>query len=125
VAYVEKLVRAAADADPRRGADAGDLRLERAFAVEDLNAVVARVGDVNIAVGVAGDAADPLELALAGAGVAPGLQEVAVLVELGDAVVGAEAVGDVDVPGAIPGDVRRPVEAVAVDARARRAGAAA
>ena len=95
-----------------------DLRLERALAVEDLDALVAGVGDVEVARRVGDDAANLVELALARSGVAPRLQEVAVLVELGDAVVGAEAVGDVDVAGAIPVDIRRPVEAVAVDAGA-------
>ena len=73
---------------------------------------------------VAGDAADPVELALPRSGLAPGLHEVAVLGELRDAVVGAEPVGDVDVAGAVPGDVRRPVEVVAVDAGAGSAAAA-
>ena len=48
-----------------RRADAGDLRLEGALAVEHLDAVVAGVGDVDVAGRVAGDAADPVELTLA------------------------------------------------------------
>ena len=94
----------------------GDLRLERALAVEDLDALVARVGDVNVAGDIARDPANAVELARSRAGAAPGLEEVAVLVELRDAIVRAEAVGDVDVGGAIPCDVRWPIEAVAVDA---------
>ena len=45
---------------------------------------------------------DAVELARARAGRAPVRDELAVLVELGDAVVGADAVGDVDVAGACP-----------------------
>ena len=52
-----------------------------------------------------------VELALARAGRSPLREEAAVLVELGDAVVRADAVGDVDVAGAIPRDVGRTAEA--------------
>src|SRR5262245_34897660 len=124
VGAVEILRRSARHADRLRRADIGDLRLERAFAVEDLDAVVAGVGHVDVACRIAGDAADLVELPLSRSGLAPRLHEVPFLGELRDAVVGAEAVGDVDVAGAIPRHVRRAVEAVAVDAGSRRAAAA-
>ena len=47
-------------------------------------------------------------------------EEAAVLVELRDAIVVADAVGDVDVAGAIPRDVCRTLEARTRNARARR-----
>ncbi len=61
--------------------------LKRALAVEDLDALVAGVGDVDVAGSIAGDPAHPVELTLTRAGAAPGLEEIAVLVELRDAVV--------------------------------------
>ena len=48
---------------------------------------------------------------------APGLEELSVLVELGDARV-AVAVGDENVAGGVPGHVGGPIEIVAGDARA-------
>src|SRR5262249_55560592 len=106
----EILRRSARDANRLRRADAGDLRLERALAVEHLNPVVAGVGDVDVAGRIGGDAADLVELSLARSGLAPRLHEVPLPGELRDPVVAAEAVGDVDVAGAIPGHVRRTVE---------------
>ena len=47
--------------------------------------------------------------------------EPAVLVELGDAVVGADAVGDIDVAGLVPRHIGRTGEAGSGDAGARRA----
>src|SRR4029079_7319166 len=125
VGRVEVLRRAARYANRLRCADGGDLRLERPFAVEHLDALVAGVGDVEIARRIRGDAADVIELPLAGSGLSPRLHEVALLRELTDPMVGPEAVGDVDVAGAIPRDVGRPIEAVAVDSGARRAASAA
>src|SRR5262249_60813700 len=100
--------------DRARCAHVGDLRLERPFAVEHLNALVASIRDVEVAVRVGRQPADAVELALTGSGLAPGLHEVPVLAELRDAVVRPEAVGDVDVACAIPRDVRRTIERVAV-----------
>src|SRR5262245_24235309 len=119
VRAVEKLRLAAGDADRLGRADPGDLRLERALAVEHLDAVVAGVGHVEIAASVGHDPFDPVELALSRSGVAPGLDEVAVLRELRNPVVRAETVGDVNVARAIPRHVRGPVERVAVDAGSR------
>ena len=49
------------------------LRLVLAVAVEDLDPMVLAVGDIDPAVGVAADVVDDVELALAGAGLAPGI----------------------------------------------------
>src|SRR5439155_25664918 len=62
VGAVQILRRAAGDADRLRHPDAGDLRLEGAFAVEHLNAVVAGIGHVEIARRITGDAANVVEL---------------------------------------------------------------
>ena len=85
--------------------------LEGAVGVEHLDALVAGVGHVDVALGVDGERLDAVELTRLGAGGAPVLDEAAVLVELGDAVVGADAVGDVDVAGRVPRHVGRTVEA--------------
>ena len=86
-------------------------RLEGAVVVEHLDALVAAVGGVDIALRIDRDAADVGELAGSSSLLAPGLHEHAVLVELGDARV-AQAVGDEDVALRIPGDVGRTVEQV-------------
>src|SRR5438876_721232 len=125
VGAVQVLCRAARHTDRLRRADAGDLRLERALAVEHLNAVVAGVRHIDIPSGIAANPENLVELALRRSGLPPGLHEVAVFGELRDAIGRAEPVGDVDVAGAIPRDVRGPVEAVAVDTGARRSTPAA
>ena len=63
----------------------GDLAEEFAVAVEDLDAAVAAVGDVDVSLGVGGDAVRRVELAGLVAGFAEGLEPFAVLVDLGDA----------------------------------------
>src|SRR5262249_37946742 len=65
-----------------------------AFPGEHLDAVVAGVGDVEVAVRAEGQGASAGELAGFGAGAAPAFHELAVLVELADALVLAE-LGDV------------------------------
>src|SRR5258705_5258882 len=112
------------DADGRRYADVGDLRLGVAVAVELLDAFVAGVGDVDVALRIERDAAQRVELPRFAAALTPRLDEVAVLVELGDARVAdavSGAVGDVNVARAIPRDARRPHEAVPGNAGAWRA----
>src|SRR5579862_1786871 len=103
-----------------RSADACDLRLERAIVIEDLDALVAAVGDVDVALSIDSDAVRRIELAVLRAFGAPGLEERSVLRELGDASI-AVAVGDEDVASGIEGDVSRTIEAVAPNARAHRA----
>src|SRR4030095_8700079 len=107
---VEILRRSARHAHRQRRADVAELRLELALAVEDLDALVAGIGDVDIARVRHGDRLHAGELALAGAGRSPVRDELAVLVELRDAVVGADAVGDIDVGGLVPRDVGRAAE---------------
>src|SRR5262249_19781764 len=64
-----------------------DLAQEGSLAVEHLDAAVAAVGDVEVALRVRGDRMRRVELAGLGTAVAPGLHPVAVLVDLGDARV--------------------------------------
>src|SRR5262249_19976184 len=94
-------------------------------AVEDLNPLVAGVGDIHVALRVERDAAQRVELTRVAAPESPRLDEVAVLVELRHprvAAVHRHAVGDVDVAGTIPGDVRRTHEAVAGNSGSWRPG---
>src|SRR6266851_1517632 len=100
VRAVQILRRAARHADRLRHADVGDLRLERALAVEHLDALVAGIGHIEIALRIARQPADLVELPLRRSSLSPGLHKVAVLGELGDPVVAAESIGDVDVAGA-------------------------
>src|SRR6185295_14745890 len=65
--------------------------------------------DVDVAVPVALDGMQDVELARVGAARAPGFHPAAVLVDLHDARI-AVAVGDVRVAGRVPRDVGRPVE---------------
>ena len=65
---------------------------------------------VDVALRVDGQRLHAVELPRLGSGGAPLPDELAVLVELGDAVGGAHAVGDVDVAGAIPRHVGRLAE---------------
>src|SRR5262249_7266045 len=83
-------------------ADVAELRLEGPFRVEDLNPLVAGVGDVDVALRVDADGLGAVELAVGRSGRSPLLQEAAVLVEPRDAVGGPYAVGDVGVRGATP-----------------------
>ncbi len=63
----------------------GDLTEEFSVAVEDLDAAVAAVGYVDVALCVGGDAVRGIELAGLVAGLAEGHEPLAVLVDLGDA----------------------------------------
>ncbi len=67
---------------------------ERTVAGEDLDAVVAGVGDIQVAVRAQGQRPGPAELPRLGARAAPALHELAVRVELADALVLPE-LGDV------------------------------
>ena len=81
-----------------------ELAQEFAVAVEHLDAVVAAIGDIDIAVGVGRDRMRGVELAGLLAAVAPRFQPVAVLVDLGDARIDI-AVADEGVAGLVPGHV--------------------
>ena len=86
---------------------------EFAGGVEDLDALVLAVGDVDVAFRVEADGVGQVELALAGPLAAPGEEKLAGPVELHDAGV-AVAVGDVDVAVWGEGDVGRLVEVALV-----------
>ena len=90
-----------------------DLADERVgLRVDDLDAAVAAIGDVDVALGVVGDGVRRVELPGLVAARADRLDEVAVLGELRDARIGV-AVGDEDVTLEIEGDVGGPAEAAA------------
>src|SRR5260221_4581363 len=72
--------------------------------VEDLDAAVAAVRDVNAIVRINRDAVRSVELTGLIPGFAPGLEPVAVLVDFGDARIDV-AVGDVNIASSIPRDV--------------------
>src|SRR5579871_5520563 len=74
----------------------GELAQELAFGVEDLNAPIGAVADINIVVAVDGDRMRQVELTRAIALCPPLLHPIAVLVELGDARVDV-AIRNVDV----------------------------
>ncbi len=76
---------AGGDADCPGRADIGDLALEDAFAIEDLNALVAAIGYVEVAARIGGEGERRIELPLRRAARAPGFQEAAVGIELRDA----------------------------------------
>src|SRR5207248_3095742 len=119
IRHVHHLAAARRNADCLRVADILDLGLERAVVIEHLDALVAAVGGVDVALGINGDAVDAGELTGGAAALAPLLDEHAVLRELGDARVAA-AVGDEDVALRIPRDVGRSIEDVLLRAGSRR-----
>ena len=124
VGGVQILCCTAGDADGLWGADVLDLGLVIHVAVKNLDAIVAGVGHVNVPRVVDRNAANLVELSGPGSGLSPRFLEIGVLVEFRDAAVGAESVGDVHIARAIPGHIRRPVEAVARHADARHGIAA-
>src|SRR5438874_948311 len=123
IRHVHHLAAARRNADCLRVADILDLGLERTVVIEHLDALVAAVGGVDVALGINGDAVDAGELTGGAAALAPLLDEHAVLRELGDARVAA-AVGDEDVALRIPRDVGRAIEDVLRRAGSRRPAAA-
>src|SRR5262245_45876610 len=125
VGNVHHLPRTLRDADGARRTDVEELRLEIAIGVEHLDAPVARVGDVDETLCVYRDAARLTELAIRGPGLSPRPDELPVLVELRDAVVVAEAVGNIEIACRIPRNVGRTVEHVLLTACSRRTSAAA
>ena len=86
--------------------------------VEDLDAAVATIGDVDVVVCIDGDAVRGVELAWLVTRFAPGLEPIAVLVDFGDARIHV-AVADVGVPGGVPRDVGNLTEH-SIDGRKRR-----
>src|SRR5215469_11697738 len=80
------------------------LPFEIAVAVEHLNAMVAAIGDINVAVIVGRDRMRRVELTGPVAAIAPGLEPFAVLVGLGDPRIDV-AVADIGVVGGVEGDV--------------------
>src|SRR3954469_5014280 len=109
-------MRSGRDANRRRTPHVDDLTLEGSLAIEDLYSLVPGVGRVDVALRIEGDPAQRVELAVRRSPCAPRLDEFAVLVKPGDAGIPV-AIGYIDVPGGIPGDVGRPLKNVALSAR--------
>src|SRR5476649_2791387 len=95
-----------------------ELALEVAFAVEHLDAPVASVGYIDTSLGVKRDAMGRVELTGAGAALAPGLNPVTVLVDLGHTRVDIP-VADVAVAGGIPRHVGHLAEAARLGGKRR------
>src|ERR1041385_6179316 len=117
-------MRTGRNADRGRRPNACDLRLEGSLAVEDLNPLVPGVGDVDVALGIDHNAVHRRELALCRSSRSPGLDELAVLVKLGDPGV-AVSIGYVNVPGSDPRHVGGPLENVALITGAGKSAAPA
>jgi len=81
------------------------LAKEFSIDVEDLDAAVAAIGDVNVVVPIDGDAVRSVELAGLVAGFTPEPEPVAVFVDFGDARIDV-AVADVGVACRVPRDGR-------------------
>src|ERR1700752_3646990 len=111
VRHVEYLAGARRDADRLRVADAFDLALERAVVVEHLDALIAGVSGVDVALRVNRYAVDAGELAVGSGALSPRLDERAVLREFRDACV-AESVGHEDVALGVPRHISRTVEQI-------------
>ena len=104
VGAVEILVLPWRDADGPGSADVYIHGLERAIVVEDLDAAVAAITDVNIALMIDLYRMHVFKLAFTFAAGSPGLEEIAVLVELHDPLVPV-SVGYKDIARGIPGHI--------------------
>src|SRR5271154_1860384 len=109
-------MRSRRDADRRGSPDIQELRLEGSVPVEHLYSSVPGVGDEHITLRIDRDAVRDVELARPAPSGAPGLDELAVLVELGDPGV-AEAIRHVNVTSRVPGDVGGPLKQIALRPR--------
>ena len=96
----------------------GELAQKFSIGIEDLDAAVATVGDVDVVVRIDSDAVRGVEVARLVAGFAPRLEPVALLVDFGDTRIDI-AVADVGVARGVPRDVGDLTEH-AVDGRKRR-----
>ncbi len=84
-----------------------DLAQEFSFGVEDLNAAIAAVGDVNVVMRIDADVVRSVELAGLIAWLAPGFEPDAIPVGFGDAGIDV-AVADVGVAGGVPSRSPKP-----------------
>src|SRR5439155_13906801 len=87
-----------------------------------LDALVFPIADVDVVLGIDSDRVRQVELAGLCATLAPGLDELPVLIEFRDPGV-AIAIGDEDISDRVPRHIGRTIEIVTRDARARRSTA--
>ena len=108
VADVDRLI--LGDVDAKRRPEVLPLAQEVAIRIEDLDAKVLAVANVDEPLFVHGDPVGQVELAFAGTGPAPGLHETPLFGKLHDARV--VAVRDIDLPTGTEADIGGSVEAV-------------
>src|ERR1017187_4710474 len=116
VGTVKILMRSRGNAEGPRGADLVVDRLELQVVVENLNAAVAPVSHVDVALGVHRDRVRKVELAGRGTPRPHGFDESPVLVVLHDPGV-AIAIGHEDISGGVPGHIGRPIEYIGLRRR--------
>src|SRR5262249_19120455 len=111
IGNVEHGIGSLADTHRLRVAEVRKRGLEDAVVVKHLDALVAAIAGVDVALRVHRNTENIGELASSGASFAPGLHEFAILIELGDARV-TGAIGDENVARGIPRHVGGPVEEI-------------
>ena len=119
VGRVKELPWTGGDADRIRCAVIGDLRLEVALGIEYLDALVFPIADVDVVLGINSDRVRQVELAGLRPTLAPGLDELPVLIEFRNPGV-AIPIRDEDISGCIPGHIGWPIKIIARDSRTRR-----
>src|SRR5208283_4150167 len=110
------------DADRRGSPRIQKLCLVSPLAVEDLNSPVSGVSDVHVALRIERDAVRRVELAWLYPSGTPGLDKLAVLVELGHPGV-AVTIGHINVSSRVPCHVGGPLKNIALSSRARKSAA--
>src|SRR5580704_5602635 len=124
VRAVEILMRPRRNADRPWSARIRILSLEVAVVVEYLNSLVPAIRHVHIALSVGRNRVRNIELAGIVPLGTPGLDEPSVLIELCDSRI-AVAIGDENVPRAVPCDIRRLIKKVARRTRTGQRGRSA
>src|SRR5208283_1809964 len=116
-------MRSRRDANRRGSPRIQKLCLVGPLAVEDLNSPVSGVSDIHVALRIERDTVRRVELTWRYPSGTPGLDKLAVLVELGHPGV-AVAIGHKDVSSRIPCHVGGPLKNIALSTRARKSTAA-
>ncbi len=104
------------DEDVLGGAEVSPLAQKFAVGIENLDAVILPVADVNRAFGIHGNRMRRVEFTGPGAALAPVENVFSLVRKLHHARISV-AIGDIELAGGSESDVRRPVEGLAVGAR--------